>query len=63
MEPVGIKEIAERLDVQRKTVDQWLQRGIFPASSWTVGGRPAWDWDAVEEWARATKRLPQTPRV
>jgi predicted DNA-binding transcriptional regulator AlpA len=55
--PVGIVEIAARLDVQRGTVDQWIQRGIFPESRWTVGGRPAWSWDTVEKWAKDTGRL------
>lgn len=57
VEPVGIKEIAERLGVQRATVDQWLQRRLLPEASWVVGGRPAWDWRHVEEWARETGRL------
>jgi excisionase family DNA binding protein len=56
-EPVGIKEIAERLGVQRATVDRWLQRHLLPAPPWTVGGRPCWDWPAIEAWARATGRL------
>ena len=37
-EPVGIKEIADRLGVRRTTVDQWLQRKLLPSSTWTVGG-------------------------
>lgn len=57
MEPVGIKEIAERLGVQRKTVDQWLQRNVMPEAKWTVGGRPAWDWDDVGRWAVETGRM------
>lgn len=58
-EPVGIIEIAHRLGVARATVDQWRQRGIgFPEPRWTVGGRPAWNWDDdIEPWARATGRL------
>ncbi len=56
-DPVGIKEIAERLGVQRTTVDRWLQRKILPPSAWIVGGRPAWEWADIEDWARATGRI------
>jgi hypothetical protein len=57
MIPVGIVEIADRLGVDRNTVDQWRHRGLLPEPSWTVGGRPAWPWDVVEEWAKTTGRL------
>lgn len=57
-EPVGIVEIAARLGVKRNTVDQWIQRAIeFPPARWTVGGRPAWNWPDVEQWATETGRL------
>lgn len=57
-DPVGAVEIAERLNVKRRTVDQWRQRATdFPAPRWTVGGRPAWNWDEVEAWAKRTDRL------
>lgn len=50
-DPVGAVEIAERLGVKRRTVDQWRQRELgFPVPRWTVGGRPAWDWPDVEAW-------------
>jgi len=55
--PVGAVEIAARLGVARATVDQWQARGILPARDWTVGGRPAWAWSTIEEWARETGRL------
>lgn len=59
MEPVGTVEIAERLNVTRKAVDAWRARDTgFPEPTWTVGGRPAWDWDLVEAWALETGRLP-----
>jgi predicted DNA-binding transcriptional regulator AlpA len=55
--PVGTVEIAARLKVARGTVDQWRQRDIgFPEPRWTVGGRPAWNWDNIEAWAE--KRNP-----
>ena len=56
-EPVGIKEIAERLGVQRGTVDRWLQRKLLPEPRWQVGGRPAWDWSDVKVWAEQSGRL------
>ena len=53
-DPVGTVEIAARLGVKRGTVDQWRQRDIgFPDPRWTVGGRPAWQWDDVEAWYAA----------
>lgn len=56
-DPVGIKEIAERLGVKRQTVDVWLQRRLLPDATWIVGGRPAWNWSEIERWARKTGRL------
>ena len=55
--PVGLAEIAERLGVERQTVDAWRHRGVLPDPAWTVGGRPAWAWSTIEEWARHTGRL------
>jgi predicted DNA-binding transcriptional regulator AlpA len=56
MTPVGIVEIADRLRVSRNTVDQWRHRGLLPDPLWTVGGRPAWSWDDIAEWAEQTGR-------
>jgi len=59
VEPVGIVEIAQRLGVTRAALDKWRSRDVgFPEPRWTVGGRPAWEWDDVEAWARRTGRLP-----
>jgi predicted DNA-binding transcriptional regulator AlpA len=58
-DPVGAVEIAERLGVSRRTVDQWRQRDTgFPEPRWRVGGRPAWNFDDVERWAKASGRVP-----
>jgi predicted DNA-binding transcriptional regulator AlpA len=58
-DPVGIVEIAQRLGVQRGTVDMWRFRSLhFPEPRWQVGGRPAWDWSDVEAWAKASGRHP-----
>lgn len=56
MTPVGIPEIAVRLGVERATVDMWRYRQLLPAPSWTVGGRPAWDWPTIAAWAAKTGR-------
>lgn len=55
--PVGLVEIAERLGVERQTVDAWRHRRLLPDPAWTVGGRPAWAWSTIEAWARHTGRL------
>ena len=60
---VGLAEIAERLGVQRRTVDRWRGRGVLPDPTWIVGGRPAWDWPIIEAWARRTGRLPGPDRA
>lgn len=57
-DPVGISEIATRLNVKRETVDIWRFRHLLPEPSWTVGGRPAWNWPDVETWAKQSGRLP-----
>lgn len=58
-DPVGIAEIAERLNVKRQTVDIWRHRDLLPEPRWMVGGRPAWNWDDIEKWARDSGRLPE----
>lgn len=57
VEPVGKREIAERLGVAHRTVEQWQARDLgFPAPRWRVSGVPAWDWRDVAEWAAETGR-------
>ena len=56
VEPVGLAEIADRLGVARQTVDSWRTRGVLPAPTWEVGGRPAWDWETIRAWADTTGR-------
>lgn len=56
-DPVGIVEICDRLGVTRSAVEAWRSRDLgFPSPTWTVGGRPAWSWADVVEWARETGR-------
>lgn len=64
-EPVGEKEIGERLGVRKQTVAMWLHRPPvvpLPPPRWTVSGNPAWNWPDVEAWARDTGRLPTNAR-
>lgn len=53
---MGLAEIAQRMGVERGTVDQWRHRGLLPEPRWTVGGRPAWDWSDIAAWAKDTNR-------
>lgn len=55
--PVGATEVAEALGVQYDTVMKWRARGVMPAADWVVGGRPAWEWSTIAQWARDTGRL------
>jgi predicted DNA-binding transcriptional regulator AlpA len=55
--PVGAEEIAARLGVPRQTVYTWRHRDVFLEPKGTVGGRPAWDWPDVAEWARSRPSL------
>lgn len=60
IEPVGQKDIADRLGVKQNRVAMWAQRREttgFPEPRWSVGGRPAWNWADVEKWAKQTHLL------
>ncbi len=59
-DPVGLKEIAERLEVRRQTAAMWHYRQLLPAPRWTVSGQPAWDWSDIEPWAATTGRSAPT---
>ena len=53
---VGIVEVADRLGVERATVDKWRQRRIMPDAEWVVSGTPIWRWSTIRRWAEATGR-------
>lgn len=55
-DPVGTRDIAERLGVKPQTVAQWKVRGLMPEPRWTVSGQPCWEWADVLEWAKASGR-------
>lgn len=52
VEPVGLSEIADRLQVKRQTAKQWHLRKVLPQPRpGTVSGSPWWDWNEIEAWA------------
>lgn len=55
-DPVGVKDIAERLGVKQQTVSMWRYRGILPEPKWIVSDAPVWQWTDIERWARKTGR-------
>lgn len=59
---VGTEEIARRLEVaRRQTVHVWRSRyEDFPTPVAVVDRTMVWYWPDVEEWARATGRMPVT---
>ncbi len=57
LDVVGPQEVADRLGVQRATVDRWRQRGVLPEPTWQLAGGPVWLWGDVAAWARRTGRL------
>jgi predicted DNA-binding transcriptional regulator AlpA len=61
-DPVGTREIADRLGAARQTVWTWIDQGIFPDPDWaSVNARPAWEWERVLRWAGDGQRLHQAP--
>lgn len=58
-QPVGIGEIAERLQVERNTVQVWRVRKILPPAWVELSGGPVWRWSTIKQWARDTGRLPE----
>jgi hypothetical protein len=61
VDPVGPREIAERLGRPLNTVHKWTQRPGFPRPWGEVSGSPWYPWPAVEEW-HAIPRYPGRPR-
>lgn len=61
VEPVGILEIAARLDVASDTVQKWRARFAdtdkpFPEPRGAISGQPWWHWGDVARWCKATGR-------
>ena len=64
-DPVGISEIAERLNVQRQTVNSWRSSGKedrerstpLPQPAVIITKTPIWEWETIRAWALSTGRL------
>ncbi len=58
-EVLGLIEIAELLDVDKRTPHAWFYRGLMPEPDHaTINGSRAWDRGTVVAWAARTGRLP-----
>lgn len=58
--PYGRIEIAELLDVDKRTPHAWMNRGVLPAPDFEhVNGSPAWLGSTIIAWAARTGRLPE----
>ncbi len=56
--PVGVIEIAKLLDVQDRTVHQWLRRDLLPPADFgIVNGSRVWKRATILKWAGQTGRL------
>lgn len=56
---VAAAEIAQRLGTHRQTVHLWRRRyPAFPAPVAELEAAMVWYWPDVEQWAKATGRLP-----
>ena len=55
---LGVAEIAALLDVKAGTVTMWRQRGLLPPPALRLAATDLWTRPTVEEWAKATGRMP-----
>lgn len=63
-DPVGIIEIAERLDYPVRTVHQWNFREVLPPPDYdSVNGGQAWHWRTILRWAGESGRLDRRPAL
>lgn len=56
IDPVGPREIADRLRVSVNTVHSWRNRGILPDPDVVLGLGPIWSWIRISTWALETGR-------
>jgi hypothetical protein len=56
-QPMGLSDIAERLEMTQENVQILHHRNQLPKHRWIVSGRPCWNWPDVKQWARKTGRL------
>jgi predicted DNA-binding transcriptional regulator AlpA len=59
---VGVPEIAEQLEVDRRTAWRYVNRDDFPKPEAQVSGKRLWKRSAVEGWAKKTLPLKFDPR-
>jgi len=58
---LGLVEIAEFLEVDKRTPYAWVYRGKMPEPDHPeVNGGKAWDRETVVRWAAETGRLPES---
>lgn len=55
---LGRTEIADLLQVQRGTVNRWIQRKVIPAPDYRLAAGNLWLRATIERWARETQRWP-----
>lgn len=62
-DPVGVIEIADRLNVEARSVHMALRRERLPAPDHdSINGARAWEWRNIMWWAGETGRL-RTPKL
>jgi len=62
-DPVGLNEIAERLDVVGQTARNWASGPGFPTPDYvSINNGPAWEWTTVLRWVGETGRA-RTPAL
>jgi len=58
-EILGLQEIAELLEVEKRTPHAWQYRKLLPPADFdSINGLKAWKRKTVLRWAKATGRLP-----
>jgi len=65
---VGLKELAELLDVPYDTLKVWKNRDRLPEPFQVISGTPVWDWDESEEDFRSIQKnensgRPRKPKI
>jgi predicted DNA-binding transcriptional regulator AlpA len=59
---VGLAEVAELLQVTKRTASNYSGRSDFPAPIERLASGPIWRRADIERWARETLPLPPGPR-
>lgn len=60
---IGLREIADLLEVDRRTPHAWQYRKVLPRPDHpSVNGLRAWDRETIVDWAARTGRAPESLR-